>query len=360
MRMSAGPRGVRWFPAPLLRAALLGAAVVACRMPVPLTEARAPSAGQPIVSAEGEKPRAAADEEKIRVLLKDGPYDEATQLARAHLADVETKSGAESLPTADALDLLVETLRRSGKGHGADAQVFARRAVGLREKLGPDDLALARSRQQLASLLEASGDLDEARRLCDQVIEVRTAKLGRHRLVAESLGSLGNVLLKQDDYAGAKERYELSLEIQRETLPPNDPAIAKSLQRLGILLRTTSDFSGARQRFEEAMAIYDNGSLSNSDAASLLNGFAVFLELTGDIEGAVFRYRQALEMKREQFGARSPETALVMSNLANSLVGSGEYTEARQLLEEALDIEKETLPAGHTFIGSTQWNLGKL
>lgn len=357
MRSPVGPRGVL---ALLLRAALLGAATVA--LIAHLREARAgPAETAAPSSAAVDDPNAAAGEEKIRALLKEDRSEEAVRMARAHLASAEARNGAESLAAADALDLLVESLRRAGKGHEPDSQALARRAVGIRERLlGPRDLTLARSRQQLANVLESAGNLAEARRLLEQVLEVRTATLGRHPDVASCLNSLGNILLAQDDYAGAKQRYELALEIQRETLPADDPAIARTLHRLGILLRTTSDLAGARSRFEEALKIYGDGALGKSETAGLLNSLAALLEQTGEIERAVTMYRRALDLRRQQFGPRNPQTALVMNNLANALVGSGEYAEARRLLEEAIEIEKETLPAGHRYIGSAQWNLGRL
>jgi tetratricopeptide (TPR) repeat protein len=352
-----GPRGEL---VSLLRAALLGAATFA--LLVHLAEARAgPAEPAASASSAAKDPGAAAREEEIRGLLKDGRYEEAARLAQAYLVSVEGASGAESIRTADALDLLVESLRKSGKGHEPASLVLARRAVSIREKLlGPRDLTLARSRQALANVLESSGDLAGARQLFEKVLEIRTASLGRHPDVASSLNSLGNVLLAQDDYAGAKQRYELALEIQRETLEPSDPAMARTLHRLGMLLTRTSDFAGARRRFEEALSIYGDGAAGKSETAGLLNSFATLLEQMGEIENAVSTYRRALEVRRLQFGPRHPQTAFVMNTLANALVGLGDYAEARRLLEEAIEIEKETLPAGHRSIGSAQWNLGRL
>ena len=101
-----------------------------------------------VVSAWGAGVAAAGTDgpEGVRADLRQGRYDAAEAGARALLKEAGRRDGLDSVATAEALDLLVESLQRSGRFMGPEPRALAERAVEIRERsLPPYDPSLANS-----------------------------------------------------------------------------------------------------------------------------------------------------------------------------------------------------------------------
>ena len=78
-----------------------------------------------------------------------------------------------------------------------------------------------------------------------------------HPEIVDSLHSIGNVLEKQGDLAGALSKYEESLAMRRDVHGDKPhPDIAGSLHMIGIVLEKQGDLAGARLKFQAMLKMY--------------------------------------------------------------------------------------------------------
>ena len=118
-----------------------------------------------------------------------------------------------------------------------------------------ESLALFREIEEkagFADCLHRLGVLDDNLALFAESLKIRR-ELGDRHGIAESLSSLGDIALRDGDYAEARVLYEESLGIRREV--GHKWGVGNSLMALGYLALYQGDFSHARPRFEEALAI---------------------------------------------------------------------------------------------------------
>ena len=183
-----------------------------------------------------------------RGLIDDWRFEEAEVAARKALTVTESESGADSLATAAAIDLLVEALWR---GYGVlepETLELAERAIEIKERaLGTDAPGTAKSLSNLAHLLQRRGHYLDARPLHERVLAIRVSTLGAdHIETADSLQDLGDLKLEMLDYEDAEELLRRALEIREQALGPDHPDVAESLNSLGLAVLNRS---GRLQRY---------------------------------------------------------------------------------------------------------------
>jgi tetratricopeptide (TPR) repeat protein len=169
-----------------------------------------------------------------RDLLSSGRYLEAEELARSLLDERERVFGSRSLESADALDVLVQSLVRGGKLREPDTLSLARKAVELREQLGgANHPMLADSLHHLGIVLWANRDVEAARVAFERSMEIRRRSLGEsHPDFARSLQFLGELLDEIGEADTAWELLERSLDTRQQVLGPDHPDVAESLKSL--------------------------------------------------------------------------------------------------------------------------------
>ena len=161
----------------------------------------------------------------------------------------------------------------------------------------------------LASLLQAEGDLQAARPMFERVLELSRAVLGeRHHDTIMALSNLAGLLVAQGELSSAGPMYGRALQLRRETLGERHPDTIHTLNNLAIVRQNQHDFTAARPIFEEA-----------------------------------------LKLRGEVLGERHPDTIISLTYLAASLVAQGQPRAARPLAGRALvaaeGLAFETLPA---------------
>jgi len=287
--------------------------------------------------------------EKARQLIKDGKYAEAETLARELLKQAEAALGADSLKTAEVLDVLVESLFRGGKARQPESRKLAERAIEIKQKLlGPDHPEVAKSLYNLAALLLQLPDYAGAKPLFERALAIREKALGPdHPDVAQSLNGLGALLGRTNDYAGARSLYERALTIREKILEPDHRDVAQSLYNLADLLWRMGDYAKARPLCERVLAI-DEKVLGpeHPNVATDLNLLAILLKNMGDYAGARPLYERALTIYEKAYGPESSTVGMSLSNFANLLRETGDYTGARPLYERAIAIYEKANDPG--------------
>ena len=291
--------------------------------------------------------------------------------------DVETwPTTARLLPhalaaTDHAQALGVDPIATAGLLHQAGRYLWSRaeytqakalhqRGLSIREaEFGPDHPDTAHSLHNLANVLYAQGDLDDARTLAracpfhprdpprrrpprhrlqppqprrrpastkatwtapapfERALSIRETRVGAdHPDTAQTLTDLANVLVDQGNLDGAIPLYERALSIRETRLGADHPETADSLNNLANALATQGDLDGARTLQERALAIRETHlGADHPWTATILNDLGVILRGQGDLDGARTLFKRAVSIHEARLGADHPETITNKRNL---------------------------------------------
>ena len=232
----------------------------------------------------------------------------------------------------------VEALCRAGKYLEAKPQ--AEEAVALAEK-DPENMLTTSMLDRLARLLQAMGDLKGARSLFERALALEKKALGIGDSPSDSdlkkifgpcrmdreasADNLASMLQATGDFNGARQIYERNLAIRERSLGPDNLQTERSLTNLASVLQAMGDFNGARPLYERALAIYE--AILGPDhpgTATSLSNLAALLQAMGDLKGARPLFERALAIKEKALGLDHPDTVQVRNNLVALVKAEGE------------------------------------
>jgi len=237
-----------------------------------------------------------------------GDYAAAAKMAREALASVQSEHGPQSFETAEALELLVEALWRSGKADQVETLELADRAQLIREQqLGPN-----------------------------------------HALVAASLVGKAKVLYERIDLPAAEALLLRALEIYGEELTQLDPRIGQIHSSLGDVYRQAGNLEESTRQYEAAIKILEGSAGEDSlDISAPLFGLAGVLDFYGRESEAKSLYQRVLSIRERELGAKHPEVAGVYLGLGYVEWQLGHYEEAQNHTEHAVALREEALEPKH-------------
>jgi tetratricopeptide (TPR) repeat protein len=200
-------------------------------------------------------------------------------------SDSEPPAGTES-STSDLLNRLA-SYRHVVLAAYEQARPLYERALAIDEKvLGPGHPRTATSLNDLATLLQAQGNLDAARPLFERALKIREKAFGPyHPSTAVSLGNLGRLLLAQGEllrtqgrpgralFESARPLLTRTLAIHERTFGPKHRHTGVSLTNLAQLHQHQGNLAAALPLFERALQISEtsNGPEHPDTAAALFN-----------------------------------------------------------------------------------------
>lgn len=332
---------------------------------------------------ESEDP-AAALEEAMGELRAAGKYTEAAEAARKLLAhrradpealshDIEDaervvqllehaadlpEDQRRALSRADSLTLEVHELAWQGLFVEGAAAAEARLEI-QRGVLGDVHLEVALSLDDLATLLQYSGDLDASELFFRESLGIRRTLLGdRHPLVGASLNNLAMLLQAKGDLVGAEPLLRDAIEIISESMGDDDLDVAALTNNLGMLLYYRGDYDGAEPLFRKALRTRQSLlGREHQDVAMTLNNIAVLLYARCDYAAAEPVLREATAIRRKVLGEDHPSVALSLDNLGAVVNAQGEYAQAEPLHREALAIYRGTFGNVHPDVARVLNNL---
>ena len=258
---------------------------------------------------------------------------DARERARKVRADIETAAERRRVATL-ALDA-----RDKGK---LDTQAV----IARYEEVTRLDPGLHWDWVELGRLYTDAGKLPQARQAAERAAQ--SAANNRDRSVA--LNEFGDVLVAQGDLAGARSRYQDSLDIAKR-LAAADPSSASlqrdvsvSLNNLGDVLAAQGDLAGARSRYQDSLDIRKRLAAADHSSASLQRDVSVSLDklgnvlvAQGDLAGARSRYQDSLDI-RKRLAVADPSSASLQRDLVVSYVKQSEVTGEKSHLQAALSL----------------------
>ena len=167
-------------------------------------------------------------------------------------------------------------------------------------------------------------------------------ELGDLRNQGVTLGQLGTLAMREGKLDEAQARYRAALALFQQLREPAMEAVA--WHQLGMVYQKAQQWDEAERHYREAARIKEeNGLIARPTALDTWNQLAIVSEAAGKPEAAEGWYRKAIEGFRSFSDQYS--LSICLSNLADLLQTQPDrLSEARQLAEEALAIEKTLDP----------------
>ncbi len=263
-----------------------------------------------------------------------------------------------------ALVRVSEALASQGSSEWEEALAVTREATGILQPLAeahpevfkPD---LAKSLNNLASLLSRLGYLEVALKTARGVVEIRRELAQAHPDacqpdLAQSLHNLANHLskggLRKDALAAAREAVDLYRELAQRRPDTFRSGLAMSLNIQAKLLSELGQSDAALEVAREAVDIYRKLAKAIPNAfqhylAMSLNNLANCLSELGQREGALEAARETVNIRRDLTKAHpdrfQSELAGSLNNLASFLGDMGQPEEALGAAKEAVSLYRD-------------------
>jgi len=313
-----------------------------------------------VCAQEEEAPAKTVDEMPWELAVLSGQPSPAEVLEAARKED-----GAVAAMTAllrwpelvGALDEMVQELVMlwAEGGETCAALLLAGQSVRHRERAfgtgTPEALA---AMNNLANVLEAKGDLTEARELLEHVLLERTRILGTtHPDTLTTSMNLANVLLAQGERAEALLLMEGVHDACSQTLG----AVSRETQlvehNLAHHRMLAGDLEGARSLAEKVVRIYiEQLGPDHPDSVLAATNLAIVQRKQGRLADANDTMEGVVRALRDSRGSVHPGALAALESLANLKLEQGEFIEAQRLQEQVIDLSRRMLGPDH------RWTLG--
>ena len=269
-------------------------------------------------------------------------YEEMLQM-------LETKLGPENLVVATTLNNLAGLYFEIGNYD--KALPLYQRAFDIREKaLGPKCPIFGSTLNRFGLLYHYMGDYDKALPLYQRALDIFENVLGpQHPVVATTLNNIAGVYLDIRDYKKALPLYYRAFNIQEKELDPQrSPDIAITLNNIGLLLHYIKDYDGALMFYQKAFEIHEKNLVPKyPEIVMTLNNLALIYESMGDCEKGLPFYQKALEIHENMPSPPDQHFAKTLNNLAELYKIMGDYEKALPLYQRALEIVEKKLGQNH-------------
>jgi serine/threonine-protein kinase len=164
--------------------------------------------------------------------------------------------------------------------------------------------------------------------------------------------------------ADAEAAARRSLDLRTAHAPDDAFAIADSWNTLGVVFDKQARYEEAEVALNKALALRSSRA-DDPDLAATLHNLGLVASHRGDYPRALTHYRQALSLKRGQYGEHHPDYQSTLQNYASALAASGEPLPAMELSERNLVLCRELygersarLAEAHNVLAYIQHDLG--
>jgi tetratricopeptide (TPR) repeat protein len=158
------------------------------------------------------------------------------------------------------------------------------------------------------------------------------------------------------DYKTADPLFRRALAIRRKELTTSDPLIADSLTRLGECLYLEQQDVEAESMLRAALAIRRGENPDNG--MDVRNYLALLLKRNGEFSEAAQLLSEAVTISKRVDGIDSPSYQTILHNWASTLIDAGNLQEAENEFRELLPLRRRIIGNNHPDLAYTLNNLG--
>lgn len=268
-------------------------------------------------------------------------YDEARACLDESLGLRQRLLGDDHPATRQGRAALAALLLDSGELHDARRH-YDLLVQACARKVGTEDPETLAARSQLARALAGLGEGERALALHEQVVSTCERALGAEQLVTlDCLEDLAHSLVQQREFERARIVHERVLEARRHRQGAEHADTLRCARHLALLLGETGELGNARRMLESVLRAHERH--DGPDAADTLaarEALAEILAAQGDL-AAVRSIQESLARTRERhLGAGHPETINMQLQLASTLGQQGEAEAARRLREHVAELRQ--------------------
>jgi tetratricopeptide (TPR) repeat protein len=273
-----------------------------------------------------------ADEESAERAFLEAHYTEAERLWAVALADA-AKIGPEDLKVAQTLNQMTHLFIHEGRLK--EAEPLLKRALSIREKsLGKDNILTAETLGNLALIEKRLGHDAEAEKLYLEVLDIKEHKLGDSSpSVAITKTNLANLYAEMHKCLEAKKLYQEALAIDEKAYGTNHEEVANDCLNIGALLYHCGQPEEALSYLIQASKIEP---ASNSAKIPILHYIGLCHAKLKNLDKAEACYKQALQLHETVKGKGHPDGMVHLFNLARAIDEQGRTEEAEHLYKGAL------------------------
>jgi serine/threonine protein kinase/tetratricopeptide (TPR) repeat protein len=226
----------------------------------------------------------------------------------------------------------------------AEAERYYRLALDKRSAaLGPNDLDLSTSLNNLASVLQDMDRLDEAEPLYQRAIQIRRAN-NAALPTAETLNNLATLKYHQKKLDEAAPMLKEVLDLRRSSLRPEHPMVGQSLNNYAMALQAQGKLVEAEAMMRESLVVRRAGLPAGHPdiavSAYNLGRILIKLDRFADAEPLLV---EALDIRRQKLGLKANQTTKVAASLADLYDRTGR-PELAQSLRESAGLEPSSKP----------------
>lgn len=239
------------------------------------------------------------------------------------------------------------------QGRYEEAEARQREAIRLSEEaLGSEHPAVARNLHNLANTLAAESKSAEAIAAYERAISIQSLQLGpKHPTVASARYDLALLLVDLRRFGEAQKMLEEVSMIWAEAYGADHREVGSTHLALSNLEMESGHLERAEEHALRARAIYDREYTADNPLRAEPYG------LLGAIQFLKRDYAASLESNREMLAIyeRTLETndvriGIALSNIGETLVGSGNYREALETFDRAEKVLKAAVGMDHELL----------
>ena len=218
----------------------------------------------------------------------------------------------------------------------------------LEDGLIEDPVVRAKFMETLGNVYRRLGALDKAEQLLMEAIQIRRSLYGSmHLEIASSLSRIGSLLTDQGNYVDAVETLREALTIQQELLGDDHHDTVDTMNNLANALQSSNRMNESELLYRKIISINRNHEDRQEYLATNLTSLGNLLSEQQNYTEAEELLHEALEIRQRILGREHPRTAVTLNNLAQMLRRSGSAESAEPLLRESIEIRKITLGDDH-------------